>query len=80
MPLAPGLLAGAEALAMAQQHLLYAMARAHQVAAHVGSVSRRSVLTRSCAALGILPGAATTHSTPAAVNLRARPKPVGPAS
>jgi uncharacterized membrane protein YfcA len=44
------------------------------------SASRRSVLTRSCAARGIFPGAATTHWIPAAVSARASPNPVGPAS
>jgi hypothetical protein len=44
------------------------------------SASRRSVLTRSCGARALLPGAAITHSTPIAASSRATPNPVGPAS
>ncbi len=44
------------------------------------SASRRSVLTRSPGARGILLGAATTHSTRRFASSRASPYPVGPAS
>ncbi len=44
------------------------------------SASRRSVFTRSLDGRSILPGAAITHSTPAAVSARASANPVGPAS
>ena len=43
-------------------------------------VTRRSVLTLSPLARGILEGAATTHSTPRLASSRASPYPVGPAS
>jgi hypothetical protein len=41
------------------------------------SASRRSVLIRSAAARGILPGAATPHGTPRRASSRASPYPVG---
>ena len=44
------------------------------------SASRASVLTRSPAGRTIFEGAATSQRTPAAVNARASPNPVGPAS
>ena len=44
------------------------------------SASRWSVLSLSCAARSIFPGAATTHPIPAAMSARASPYPVGPAS
>lgn len=44
------------------------------------SASRRSVLTSSPDARGILDGAATVHDIPSATHTRASPYPVGPAS